>query len=288
MLPALLNYVSSTKHRCRKMPSFLCSPQPGREGAAPFVHDPDPRIYRPTVPALGAGGRLSNVEVPATPSNRMLVPREAEFDGGGDRGAGSKRKNKLAVMREEASRHSHLQMLANVDICRRSGMNMFARCVFVGYRLNSWARFNNISMCAIGSYIFLLGLLCCSSKHRTGNSNRGQKHSALPAVGFPDDSTGVLESRRGTNERASTRRKSSYLPPPFLQRRITPPMCLSTGESKRYRMSVFSVGTVLIDASVPFSPKRQGFRGQKKQNHMIINTPNNNCTSATPAPTPTP
>eukprot|EP00903_Cladosiphon_okamuranus_P013754 g12803.t1 len=96
--------------------------QPPREGAAPFVHDPDPRIYRPTVPAFGDGGRLSNVEVPATPSSRMLVSRHAEFDGGGgDGGAGKgKGKNKLAMMREEASRHSHLQMLANVEISRRS------------------------------------------------------------------------------------------------------------------------------------------------------------------------
>jgi len=47
----------------------------------------------------------------------MLVPREAEFDGGG----AGKGKNKLAMMREDASRHSHLQMLANVEVSRRSG-----------------------------------------------------------------------------------------------------------------------------------------------------------------------
>ncbi|CAM9209509.1 unnamed protein product [Scytosiphon promiscuus] len=87
-----------------------------REGAAPFVHDQDPRIYRPTVPssAAAASGSLS-VEVPATPSSRMLVPREAEFDGNK---AGEK--GKLAVVREEASRRSHLQMLANMEVSRRS------------------------------------------------------------------------------------------------------------------------------------------------------------------------
>eukprot|EP00752_Nemacystus_decipiens_P018484 g16573.t1 len=49
----------------------------------------------------------------------MLVPRHAEFDGGGGGGSGGG-KNKLAAMREEASRQSHLQMLANVEISRRS------------------------------------------------------------------------------------------------------------------------------------------------------------------------
>ena len=116
-------------HGCL-FPTFTQTPQPPREGAAPFVHDPDPRIYRPTVPALGAGGRLSNVEVPATPSSRMLVPRHAEFDGAGDGGAGDG-KNKLAAMREEASRQSHLQMLANVEISRRSGTYVFARCLII-------------------------------------------------------------------------------------------------------------------------------------------------------------
>lgn len=98
------------------------APQPGREGAAPFVHDPDSRIYRPTVPAIVVGGSLG-VEVPATPSSRMLVPRGSEFDGGGKDmpGVGGGIKNKLALMREEASRHSHLQMLANMEVSRRSG-----------------------------------------------------------------------------------------------------------------------------------------------------------------------
>ncbi|CAN0377615.1 unnamed protein product [Pylaiella littoralis] len=95
--------------------------KPGREGAAPFVHDPDSRIYRPTVPAIVAGGSLG-VEVPATPSSRMLVPRGSEFDGGGKDmpGVGGGIKNKLALLREEASRHSHLQMLANMEVSRRS------------------------------------------------------------------------------------------------------------------------------------------------------------------------
>lgn len=81
------------------------------------MHDPDPRIYRPTVPssAAAASGSLS-AEVPATPSSRMLVSREAEFNGDG-RGNG----NSLAVVREEACRRSHLQMLANKEVSRRSG-----------------------------------------------------------------------------------------------------------------------------------------------------------------------
>ncbi|CAN0075485.1 unnamed protein product, partial [Ectocarpus fasciculatus] len=96
--------------------------KPRREGAAPFVHDPDPRIYRPTVPAEVSTGCRFGVEVPATPSSQILVRREAEFDGEESRrgDATGKRRNGLAMMREEAHRHSHLQMLANVEISRRS------------------------------------------------------------------------------------------------------------------------------------------------------------------------
>ncbi|CAN0513853.1 unnamed protein product, partial [Ectocarpus sp. 8 AP-2014] len=96
--------------------------QPRREGAAPFVHDPDPRIYRPTVPSKVSTGCRFGVEVPATPSSQILVRREAEFDGEGSRSGGGagKTNNRLAMMREEAHRHSHLQMLANVKMFRRS------------------------------------------------------------------------------------------------------------------------------------------------------------------------
>ncbi|CAN0491564.1 unnamed protein product [Ectocarpus sp. 12 AP-2014] len=96
--------------------------KPRREGAAPFVHDPDPRIYRPTIPSKVPSGCCSVVEVPATPSSQILVRREVEFDGEGRRSGGGagKTNNRLAMMREEAHRHSHLQMLANVEISRRS------------------------------------------------------------------------------------------------------------------------------------------------------------------------
>lgn len=78
-----------------------------REGAAPFVYDSDPRIYRPTVP-VGL-----NVEVPATPSSRMLVSRgPCSEELGLDKKSGT-------MM--EATRHSHLQMLANAEASRRSG-----------------------------------------------------------------------------------------------------------------------------------------------------------------------
>ncbi|CAM9304205.1 unnamed protein product [Sphacelaria rigidula] len=96
-----------------------------REGAAPFVHDDDPRIYRPTVP--GGKGRLS-VDTPATPSSRALVSREGTRrrtnDFGGNNVGGAKfeeagAKAKLAAM-SEAFRGSRRQMLANLEISRRS------------------------------------------------------------------------------------------------------------------------------------------------------------------------
>ncbi|CAM9621158.1 unnamed protein product, partial [Laminaria digitata] len=80
--------------------------KPGRHGAAPFVHSADSRLYRPTVPFEGS----LSVEVPATPSSRVMVPRDVEAAGC---------KGKLVAMRE-ASRHSHMQMLANMHVSRRS------------------------------------------------------------------------------------------------------------------------------------------------------------------------
>lgn len=85
-----------------------------RKGAAPFVYDNDPRIYKPTVPVS------LNVEVPATPSSRTLVSR----DGRGEEFGLVKKSG--AMM--EATRHSHLQMLANAEASRRSG----AMCAAAG------------------------------------------------------------------------------------------------------------------------------------------------------------
>lgn len=81
--------------------------QPGRKGAAPFVHDTDPRLYKPTVPL----GNSLSVEVPASPSSRVLVPRDEEAAGC---------KGKLVDM-QKATRHSRQQMLVNMDVARRSG-----------------------------------------------------------------------------------------------------------------------------------------------------------------------
>lgn len=102
--------------RTRLHARFPCSTttstyQPGRKGAAPFVHDTDPRLYRPTVPLRGT----LSVEVPATPSSRTHVPRDVEVSGC---------KGKLVAM-QEASRCSHLQMLHNVETSRRSGIIIY-------------------------------------------------------------------------------------------------------------------------------------------------------------------
>ncbi|CAM9640094.1 unnamed protein product [Ascophyllum nodosum] len=80
----------------------------GRKAAsAPFVHDTDTRLYRPTVPQRG---RLS-VEVPATPSSRTWVTRDVES---------SRYKGEKLIAMQDAYRRSHLQMLANLDASRRS------------------------------------------------------------------------------------------------------------------------------------------------------------------------
>lgn len=106
------------------LPTTPFPDQISREGAAPFVHDDDPRIYRPTVPGKGL-----SVEVPATPSSRTLVSRDSRrsISSFGEIGAEAK----LAAMKE-ASRHSRLQMLANVEISRRSGQSVYHndRCFF--------------------------------------------------------------------------------------------------------------------------------------------------------------
>lgn len=90
------------------------------------MHDDDPRIYRPTVP--GGRGRLS-VDAPATPSSRALVSREGArrrtTDFGGNDADGARLEEvgieaKLAAM-SEAFKRSRRQMLANVEISRRSG-----------------------------------------------------------------------------------------------------------------------------------------------------------------------
>eukprot|EP00904_Undaria_pinnatifida_P000503 jgi/Undpi1/10453/HiC_scaffold_29.g12903.m1 len=63
--------------------------EPRREGAAPFVHNADPRLYRPTVPFEGS----LSVEVPASPASRVMVPRDVEASGS---------KGKLTVTHQQA------------------------------------------------------------------------------------------------------------------------------------------------------------------------------------------
>lgn len=88
--------------------------QVGRKGAPPFVFDDDPRIYRPTVPRE-RGGR---VEVPATASSRVMLSRDGGRQDDVAREIGIEAKTAAF---KEASGHSRLQMLANLELSRYSG-----------------------------------------------------------------------------------------------------------------------------------------------------------------------